>query len=116
MNNKKILLIIVLGLFFIIPLIQWINEEIKSNKLKESKECYSRLIEVHYNDAVHGSAYGILEYQVNNKKYMLKDLGDYRMMKIGDTVLIKYADKDHSVARVTDKYYMRKYKMLKKKR
>ena len=113
MKVKKILLVLVCCFFFLVPLVQWINEEIESDKLIKSEECYSILIKIHYNDAVHGSAYGILRYEVDNKEYTCKDLGDYRMMKIGDTVLIKYAVEDHSVAQVVDKHYMKKYKNIK---
>mgnify|MGYP000940153412 CR=1 FL=1 len=53
-------------------------------------------------------------YFVKNKKYENHTNGNFNFMEVGDTVLIEYAIEDHSVARVVDKYYMKKYKYLKR--
>ena len=58
---------------------------------------------------------GRFTYFVNKKKYSLRYTGDFSYMNIGDSVLIEYAIKDPSVARVVDRYYMKKYRYLKSK-
>lgn len=58
---------------------------------------------------------GRFTYFVNEKKYCLRYTGDFSYMNIGDSVLIEYAIEDPSLARVVDRYYMKKYWSLKKK-
>jgi hypothetical protein len=53
-------------------------------------------------------------YYAKKVKYVTNDNVDFNFGKLGDTVLIEYAIADHSVARVVDKYYMKKYAYLKK--
>ena len=55
---------------------------------------------------------GEFNYIVKNKKFSICQKGDFSFMKIGDSVLIEYAIKDPSVARVKDCYYMKKYHYL----
>jgi hypothetical protein len=70
-------------------------------------------IERIYNGAVRSPKNVDFIYYVNGKKYGSNESGDYTFMKIGDTILIEYAVKDNSVARVVDKFYMKKYRRLK---
>lgn len=53
-------------------------------------------------------------YSVNGRTYENNEPGNYDDFAIGDTILIEYAIEDHSVARVVDKYYMKKNKHLRK--
>jgi DUF1680 family protein len=55
---------------------------------------------------------GDFNYWVKNKKFSICQKGDFSFMKKGDTVLIEYALRDPSVARVKDRYYMKKYHYL----
>ncbi len=56
---------------------------------------------------------GDFKFLVKNKKYSFRHNGDFSFLKVGDTVLIEYAVDDPTVARVKDRYYMKKYKYLK---
>lgn len=56
---------------------------------------------------------GKFTYLVHGKLYEFSQPGDFLFMNLGDTVLINYAIEDPSVARVKDKYYMKKYQDLK---
>jgi hypothetical protein len=50
-----------------------------------------------------------------SKKIQFDYIGDFSFLKIGDTVLIEYAKDDPTVAKVKDRYYMKKYNYLKTK-
>lgn len=58
------------------------------------------------------TAHGKFYFFVNHKKVKLKEYSYFSHLKKGDTVLIEYAVEDPTVARVIDKYYMKKYKNL----
>lgn len=115
MSKSTKILILVILLYLPIPITQWIFELNETEKLKHTITCVSVLRNVHFNDAVGGSAYGIFEYKVKGKFFRTEEIGDFSFLQIGDSVLIKYAVNDPSVARVLDKYYMQKYKHLKKR-
>jgi|SRR6218665_203527 len=113
--NKKIKLIVVtlfvlMGLFLIFD---YIKEDKDERLLKNSSVTTARLIKKK-SGAVKSPKSGIFVYEVNGKEYEFYQAGNYLFMQLGDTVLIEYAKKDPSVARVKDKFYMRKYKYLKK--
>ncbi len=61
------------------------------------------------------TAHGQFYFFINHKKVKLKEYSFFSHLKKGDTVLIEYAIEDPTVARVKDKYFMRKYKHLKRK-
>ncbi|MCE2743321.1 MAG: hypothetical protein LW701_07125 [Fluviicola sp.] len=58
---------------------------------------------------------GTFEFHLKNKKIQFDYIGDFSFLKIGDTVLIEYAKDDPTVAKVKDRYYMKKYNYLKTK-
>jgi hypothetical protein len=88
--------------------------EMREEKLlKNSKRSFGEITKI-----LHGSSKNskgmTFNYTVDGKKYDGYSWGDYELFEIGDTVLIEYAIANHSVARVVDKYYMKKYAYLKK--
>lgn len=48
-------------------------------------------------------------YYVKGEKYYNDEYSNFNIMKIGDTILIKYAISNPSVSEVLDKYYMKIY-------
>lgn len=62
----------------------------------------------------YGSYFCMFTFSVGDKNYECKQTGNYTKLKIGDTVLIEYAAENPSVARVIDKYYMKKHHHLRK--
>lgn len=85
-----------------------------SKLLENAKETNAILIGKSSGHGVNETANGTFKYKVQNESLEFNQSGDYDFMKLGDTVLIEYAIENHSVARVKDKYYMKKYKHLKK--
>lgn len=85
-----------------------------SKLLENAKETKAILIEKSSGHGVNETANGTFKYEVQNELFEFNQSGDYEFMNLGDTVLIEYAIEDHSVARVKDKFYMKKYLYLKK--
>ena len=73
------------------------------------------LIEIEEGKGVHQTAYGKFKYNEKNNEISFTQSGDFSFMKLGDTVLIRYDKENNKVAEVLDKYYMKKYKKLKKR-
>jgi hypothetical protein len=98
-------------LIFLALLINMFIEDRNQKLLNDSKTVFGFL---KYED--HASlkySFGTFIFFVKNKKYEVKSIGDFSFLNQGDTVLITYAIKDPNVAKVTNRYYMRKYKKLK---
>ena len=110
-NKKKneivLVLLLLIGSFLII------RNNYEEKTLLNSRKTTGVLIKKKDGKAVHGTACGTFEYYVAGKKYKFTEGGNYSFINIGDTVLIKYAKKNKSIATVIDKYYMKKYKYLK---
>jgi hypothetical protein len=70
------------------------------------------LVEVQNKGGVHGSASGTFKYTYGNKKYTFTESQSFSFLNLGDTVKIKYSVKDPSVAKVIDKYFMKKHNNL----
>lgn len=102
-----------LGAFLIFFLIQWYLENRENRLLKKYYKTLAIVLEVHKPEVIHGSHTGTFQYKVEGKVYVFTQIGDYTLLKLGDTVEIKYATEDPSVAKVSDKFYMEKYHHLK---
>lgn len=104
-------------LFFslvVIFIIYTFLKEKKDDKLLENNiEHFAILIKINEGNT-HAPSSGDFKYKIKNKEYEFNQSGDYKFMQVGDTVLVEYAVEDNSVARVVDKYYMQKYKKMKK--
>jgi hypothetical protein len=92
---------------------QFFNEYQNDKLLQNSKTTFGN-IKKRYHGAPKSPKHGDFEYNVDGKEYEFDQPGNYEALSVGDTVLIEYAIADHSVARVIDKYYMKKYVYLKK--
>lgn len=57
---------------------------------------------------------GRFYFFVNKERFEIKEFRNFKELTKGDTVLIEYSVEDPSVARVVDKYYMKRYRHLKK--
>ena len=116
MENKKknvvgaVLIFILLGVFILFRDIDR-NEK---NKLLEKSEETIAIILKKGGGSVNSPYNGKFKYFIDGQKYEFTQSGNFEFMNLGDTVLIEYAIEDHSVARVKDKFYMKKYLYLKK--
>ncbi|HRO75734.1 MAG TPA: hypothetical protein PLP27_06280 [Crocinitomicaceae bacterium] len=110
---KKIILS--LAVFMMVFTIYSLFRDRKENQLLEySRTTTAILIKVSQGSPKSPSS-GHFKYTIKGKEYKFSQSGDYyKDMNIGDTVFIKYAIEAPSVARVIDRYYMQKYKHLKK--
>lgn len=108
---------IFIGTFFTFVVVFIIYTALRESKEEELLQDYktTTAIITKMSQSVYKSpASGDFKYYVDGRMYKFSQPGDYyKYMSIGDTVLIKYAIKDHNVARVIDKYYMQKYLYLK---
>lgn len=112
-NVVKIISIAILVLMMIFVFIDFYQEN-KNEKLLENSRIATAILIKKKARAVKSPKSGRFVYRVQGKEYEFSQPGDYLFMNIGDSVLIKYAVEDHSVARVIDKYYMRKYHYLRR--
>jgi hypothetical protein len=60
------------------------------------------------------TTHGEFNFYVKKNKIKLKEYSYFSHLKKGDTVLIEYSIADPKVARVKDKYYMKKFSYIKK--
>lgn len=108
--NKRILTVLILSvILLIIGIYSFWNDHRTENLLIHNKKALGVFVSRN-TTPVHGSPSINVKYKVGNVSYLLKERGSFSELKIGDTVLVEYAVKDNSVARVIDKYYMQKYK------
>jgi hypothetical protein len=108
---------IVIGCFFVMGLLllyQSYRNDRENELLERSKSCTAVLTEIINGSGVRSSPLGTYTYVLNGKTYSYTEGENFNNLKVGDTILIEYAIADHSVARVVDKYYMKKYAYLKK--
>ena len=103
-----IMLFIFLGLMF-----NLLYDRYKEDMLKNSKEVFGVLIKESHSS--NNFIYGDFYYYAGKKKHILSYTGDFSYLKKGDTVLVRYALEDPSIAKVSDRYFMKKYRYLKKK-
>lgn len=103
-----ILLVIFSGLMFNI-----LHDHYKDDQLKDSKEVIGILIKERHTSL--NFQFGEFYYYAGKKRYELTYFDDFSHKKKGDTVQIKYARKDPSIAVVSDRYLMKRFWHLKKK-
>jgi hypothetical protein len=107
--------IVAFSVMGLLVIYQVVRNERNSQLLKKSMKCPAVLTEILSGNGVRSSHAGTYTYVVKGDSYTYQEASNFNMLKVGDTILIEYAVQDHSVARVVDKYYMQKYKYLKKK-
>lgn len=117
-SKKRLILFGSIILFFssimIYRAIETYHEE-RLLKTSETTKAILKRIEINTTPKS-GYSGGVFEYDLNGHNIEFSDKGNFRMLRIGDTVLIKYSIEDPSVARVIDKYYMEKYKSKKQRK
>jgi hypothetical protein len=89
------------------------NDNRRNTLFKKSKLTQGFLVREDHSS--HKFLSGDFEFLVKNKKCSFRHNGDFSFLKVGDTVLIEYAIDDPTVARVKDRYYMKKFNYIKKK-
>ena len=112
-RNKNRLGYAILGTFLIFFLINLYLEERENKMLTEYYKTTAIVIEIHKPEVIHDAYSGTFQYKIKSKTYKFTQVGNYTLLKLGDTVEIKYATKDPSVVKVIDKFYMKKYRHLK---
>jgi hypothetical protein len=113
-KNKYKLLWVVSSLFVVVFLVRWWQNDYNKILLEKGVRNTPAVIIRISEGAVSVPAYGVFRFSVDGKIVGFRESGNYLDFNSGDTVLIEYAIADHSVARVVDKYYMKKYAYLKK--
>jgi len=103
----------IIAFFLLIFLFKWFLESRENRLLENYVVTKAVVLEIHKPETIHGSYSGLFKYRIRNKTYQFKEIGDFTMLRIGDTIEIKYAFEDYSVAKVFDKYDMKKYRHLK---
>ncbi|WP_343748973.1 hypothetical protein [Fluviicola sp.] len=111
MNQKIKTMLFLLGFVVIMSLYHFWEEYHRNEMLKIGNETFGVIVSIDP-PPVHGSPSAKIAYTIKHKKYVFDEDGSFSFMELGDTVLIRYALKDYSVAKVVDKYYMKKYKYL----
>ena len=112
-KGKEIGLIVTILVAIVLFSLQYCDEKREQHLLEYSKKTFAVIKKISHG-SVRNPKHCYLKYSVDTKQYELRQSGDYTSFQIGDTVLIEYSIKDHSVARVIDKYYMQKYRPHKK--
>ncbi len=113
MRVKNTILVLFFSLIVISLIISFFQDRNKDILLENKSKTFGILVYSYHATAVRSISYGIFVFRIKKKRVKLKICGDYSKLKLGDTVLMEYAKKDPSVARVVDKYYMKKHKYLK---
>lgn len=80
----------------------------RRNKLFKNSKIVKGILIKEIHESVR-NANGEFYFFVNRKKIKMKEYSYFSHLKTGNTVLIEYAIEDPSVARVKDKYYMKKF-------
>lgn len=57
---------------------------------------------------------GDFYFKTGGKRYEVNVSGNFNFLETGDTILIVFAKKNPSIVRLKDKYYMKKYRRLKR--
>lgn len=113
MRVKNTILVLFFSMIGISLLISFLQDRNRSILLENNSKTFGILVYSYHATAVRSISYGVFIFRTQKQRIKIKIVGDYSKLKLGDTVLMEYAVKDPSVARVTDKYYMKEYKHLK---
>lgn len=101
--------------FVLIPSILFIvvfsldKEYYRKEKFKKAKKSFA-IMTAYSTGTVRHSMNGTFQYSLKNETYSFKQYEDFSMLSIGDTVEIEYSIEDNGVAKVSNKYYMEKYR------
>lgn len=104
---------IIIFVMILITVYVFVDNNQKDLLLRNSCQTIAIIKEIKHG-AVRSSKRVEFTYSVNGQIYEGNEPGNFDDFMIGDTILIEYAIEDHSVARVVDKYYMKKNKHLRK--
>lgn len=110
--KKQIWIGIVVGVMISFVVFRLFQNTREDRLLEETKQIKTILTEIN-KSAVRSPATGKYRYSVNGTDYEYEENRNFNDLKVGDTILIEYSVEDPSVARVVDKYYMKKYHHLK---
>lgn len=91
-------MLFLLGFLVILSLYHFLENYHRDEMLKDGKETFGVILSIDP-PPVHGSPSAKISYTVKHKKYVFDEDGNFSFMELGDTVLIKYSLRDHSVAR-----------------
>lgn len=108
--SKKAIIVVVIAfsLAFISSIYFHLKRELK---LKNTKEIIAIISDK--GNTTRGGAW--VYFEIKSQRIEAKIWGgDFDFLNIQDTILIKYAIEDPKLVQVVDKYYMQKYKHLKK--
>ncbi|MFN5415533.1 MAG: hypothetical protein ACK5B9_00645, partial [Flavobacteriia bacterium] len=109
MSNKSIFQVAVLTLILAVFCYRIYQNHSDEELLLNSKTRIAKIISISKGQ-VRNPPRGYFMFYLNHKKIKFSEQGDFSFMEVGDSVLIKYAIADPSVATVVDKYVMQKYK------
>lgn len=114
MKRKQVYLFVVLVAIFIAGLAyRFFESKHEEELLRKTNTTTAILILIRDGKSVKDSATGKYRYSIHGTQYEYEENRNFNDLKVGDTILIKYSVEDPSVARVVDKYYMKKYHHLK---
>lgn len=111
---NTILTIVVFSFMGIFIIYTFVKEKKDAELLSNSLEHLGILTKKNSGNS-HAPSSGDFKYKIDKIEYSFNQSGTFDFMEVGDTVLIEYAVEDPSVARVVDKYYMKKYRHMKKR-
>lgn len=110
-DKKQVYLSVSIILFFVITLAyRFYNSNYEDKRLKKTKNTTAILVSIRSGKGVRATPSGKYRYSVSGKEYKYDESRNFNSLKVGDTILIKYSVEDPSVARVVEKYYMKKYR------
>lgn len=117
MKNVKLFFFGAVLLFFSsIVVYRVIESSERERLLKNSTTSPAVLKKIRVNNAPKsGYAGGIFEFEYLGKRITCSIKDDFRMLDLGDTVLIRHSIEDPTVAETVDKFCMKKHRYLKNK-
>ena len=105
---------ILLFVIFFVVIFRACQNQHDTRLLENSVITNAIIVKIRTGEAVKSIPTATYSYKVKGINYEYEECRNFNDLRIGDTILIEYAVEDHSVARVVDKYFMQKYKHLKK--
>lgn len=101
-KGNTLMVILFFSLIGVFLIYKYFKEKNENKLLENSVEHFAVLIKIKGGNT-HAPPSGYFRYMVDDKEYEFNDIGEYENIQIGDTFLIEYAVKDHSVARLVSK-------------
>lgn len=101
--DRKILSVVIIGITLsLLSIYDFFQEEKKERLLEKGKLTFGVVISRNER-AVHGSPSINIRYKVKGVNYVFKEYGSFSSLNPGDTIRIKYALEDYSVATIIGK-------------